>query len=123
MQTKHFIFAIIIILVAGLVILVALDIFPIGSIIAGVSGLWAALKSKLLRIPGINTDSILKNSKKVFETPDNLKDSHLLLLKEKLDYLEYKTARMEMQLEDLKKEINLQFVKKIISFEELIPHN
>ncbi len=106
---KYIIFGIIILAILGLLGYLAFSEKSPGSLIAGIVGIWAAIKSKIF-----NTKSLSEEIQEV-EQEHALKredwnrvkeeyDSQFRVFKARMDYLDLKSAKISEQISDLDEE-------------------
>jgi len=106
---KYILFGIVILAVLGLLGYLAFSQKSPGSLIAGIAGIWAAIKSKIF-----NTNSLGEEIAEV-EQEHALKreewnrvkeeyDSQFRVFKARMDYLDLKSAKISEQISDLDEE-------------------
>ena len=78
-----------------------------GSIIAVLAGIWASFKAKLFNFKGQGIEAITQQHDERQQDWANTKmeyDSKIKAMQARMDFLEYKSAKTSLQINDLKKE-------------------
>jgi len=103
---KYIIIGIVVLAVVGVIVFFLIDGKSLGAFIALLTGGWAIIKAKLFS-SGKTEQEIIQQHETTRQSWDTIKqeyDSSINALKARMDYLDYRSAKISAQINDLKTE-------------------
>jgi hypothetical protein len=121
---KYILFGIVILAILVVLGFIAFSEKAPGSLIAGLAGIWAAIKSNIFNTKSLtdkisDVESEHSAKRKEWSIQKDVYDNKLKSFQARLDYLDYRSARLSEQINDLDSEELMQLDKmKNMSREE-----